>query len=172
MNNYTLQSSQEIDNIESPIHDFNQSNTFAVTTNNFDVVHSYLSNHDNGKTVHNTLETNALIYAKGEFIDTCFEIGDRLKLLLPQLSVTHEFSETTIIDKWTPRTEGLCSFKVIRKIPTVYIMLKVVVSDRRKVSSVPRVTRTWEGQRRKGDKRNGRIGLVLDDTVNINKHNK
>ena len=172
MEHYSLENSQEEFDHNSPLHNFNQSNSFFITANStYELVHSYLTNPSNGIVIENTFETNALIWAQGESVNICFELSDTLKSKLPLLSVTHEFKETTIIDRWTPKQEGLCCLKVTRKIPTVYILLKIVAqSGRKKVSSG--TTRTWESQRRRGEKRSGRIGLVLDDTVNIKTYNK
>ena len=170
MEYYSLESNREEFDHTSPLHNFNQSNSFFITANTYELVHSYLTNPSNGIVIGNTFETNALIWAKGEFVDICFELSDTLKSNLPLLSVTHEFRESTVVDRWTPKREELCCFKVTRQIPTVYIMLKIVSQSGRKVSSG--TTRVWEGERRRGEKRSGRIGLVLDDTVNIKNCNK
>ena len=168
---YSLESSQETIDSSSPLHNFNQSNSFFITANTYELVHSYLTNPSNATVIGNTFETNALLWAQGEYVNICFELSDTLKSNLPQLGVTHEFRESTIVDRWRPKREGLWCFKVTRKRQTVYILLKLVTqSGRGKVSSG--TTRAWGGQRRRGEKRSGRVGLVLDDTVNIKTHNK
>ena len=171
MDNYKLKSSQELPDPQSPINNFNQSNTFVInnTSDNTELISAYLTNPKNGLAIEHTIETNALIWAQGDGIDRCFEISDRLQTQLPHLAVTHDVRETTIIDIWESKRDGLCNFKVTRKQPCAFIVLKVVLKSGRIVSGVDR---GLEGHRRKKDKRGSRkIGLVLDDTVNIKKYN-
>ena len=172
MDNYELKSSQETQDPQSPICSFNKLNTFVVnkTTENTELIKAYFTNPRNGSVIEDTVEVNALIWAQGEYIDRCFEISEILSTQLRGLSVIHNLLETTVIDIWESKRDGLCNFKVTRKLPTVFIVLSVVLKSGRNVSDG---AREFEGHKKKRDKRGSRkIGLVLDDTVNIKKYNR
>ena len=167
-----LKSSKEIPDPESPISNFNETNKFVInnTSHNMELIRAYLTDPTNGLAIEQTIETNALMVAEGDSIDRCFEISDTLQTQLPHLTVTHDLRERTIVDIWEPKRDGLCSFKVTRKLARIFIVLKMVLRSGEIVSGG---TRDPVTQKRRRDKRGSRkIGLVLDDSVNIRQYNK
>ena len=171
MDNYILKSSQELPDSESQLSNFNETNKFVInnTSSNIELIKAYLTNPKNGLAIEQTIETNALIWAQGDCIDKCFELSDTLQTQLPHLTVTHDLRERTVVDIWEPKSDRLCSFRVTRKLPTIFIVLKMVLKCVRIVSDV---SREPERQKRRDKRGSRKIELVLDDTVNIKKYNK
>ena len=173
MDNYSLVSSEAIVDSNSPLSEYDHANTFLIhQLIQTDVVRSYLTDRNNGLMVGDSVEVGALVYAQRDCIDLCFEVIDSLQRQLPKLVATTDVTESTIIDRWAAKIEGVCQFKVTRRIPTVYIKLRMVLDNERSV----RVSREPLERKRpggyKGGRRERRIGLVLDDTANLRIPNK